>query len=138
MTAEEARQANVAWFLGRAGEALESARAEAAAGRTAFAMNRAYYACFYAASAVLLHENLHFVKHAGLRAGIHRHLVKTGRLHADMARIFDDLMTARHEGDYGPVDFSAQDVADAIARAERFVAHMKSLLPPGIVGHGGE
>jgi uncharacterized protein (UPF0332 family) len=75
MTADEARAQNVEYLLQSAGEALESARAEHAAGRDRFAMNRAYYACFYAASAVLLNEGRHFVKHAGVRAqppGKHR------------------------------------------------------------------
>jgi uncharacterized protein (UPF0332 family) len=68
MTAEEARRQNVAYLLDSATEALESARSEHAAGRDRFAINRAYYACFYAASAALLNEGRHFVKHVGVRA----------------------------------------------------------------------
>ena len=50
-------------------EALASGRAELDAGRYSFAINRAYYAAFYAVSAVLLSQGRHFVKHAGRADG---------------------------------------------------------------------
>ena len=47
----------------------QAARAELDARRYSFAINRAYYAAFYAASAVLLSQGRHFVKHAGVHDG---------------------------------------------------------------------
>ena len=47
-------------------EAIASARADIDAGRRRSAINRAYYAAFYAVSAVLLGRGRHFVKHAGV------------------------------------------------------------------------
>ncbi|MBN2562960.1 MAG: HEPN domain-containing protein [Phycisphaerae bacterium] len=84
MTEEEARRDVVRYWLGQARDALASAHSEAAAARLNFAVNRAYYACFYAASAVLLSEGRKFVKHSGVRAALHRHLVKTGRIEPDL------------------------------------------------------
>ena len=63
------------YWLRKAGDALQSARSEAQAGRLDFAVNRAYYACFYAASAVLPRMGKKFVKHSGLRAAVHQDLV---------------------------------------------------------------
>jgi uncharacterized protein (UPF0332 family) len=80
MTDEQARREVVRYWLAQAADALASARSEAAAGRFNFAVNRAYYACFYAASAVLLSEGRKFVKHSGVRAALHLHLVKTARI----------------------------------------------------------
>lgn len=84
MTQDEARARNVEYLMLNAEQSLESAKAEAAAGRYRFAMNRVYYACFYAASAVLVNRGCHFVKHAGLRAAVHRDLVKTGDVSPEM------------------------------------------------------
>ena len=80
MTEKEAAEQTIVFWISSAQEALESARSELAAGRRRFAINRAYYACFYAASAVLLQQGRTFVKHSGLRAALHEHLVRSGRL----------------------------------------------------------
>src|SRR5947208_2156058 len=68
------------YWMRRADESLASTRLEEATGHYHFAVNRAYYACFYAASAVLLQEGCKFVKHSGVRSAVHQDLVKTGRL----------------------------------------------------------
>ena len=65
-------------WMTRAEEALASGHAELDAKRFSFAINRAYYAAFYAASAVLLSQGRHFVKHAGVQNALHRDLVHTG------------------------------------------------------------
>ncbi len=49
------------YLLQKADQALESARSEFQAQRFDFAINRAYYACFYAASAVILQRGKQFV-----------------------------------------------------------------------------
>jgi uncharacterized protein (UPF0332 family) len=82
MTQDEARDQVVEYWMRKAGDALESARSEARSTRMEFAVNRAYYACFYAASAVLLRLGKKFVKHTGLRAAVHQDLVKTTKLDA--------------------------------------------------------
>ena len=42
--------------------------------------SRAYYAAFYAASALLLNEGIDTSKHSGVIALIHQHFVKSGNL----------------------------------------------------------
>ncbi len=58
----------VRYWLGKAQEALESAKSEYKAGRLSFAINRIYYACFYAVSAVLRERGKKFKKHKGVAA----------------------------------------------------------------------
>jgi uncharacterized protein (UPF0332 family) len=129
MTADEARVQNVTYLLQSAAEALESARAEHGAGRDRFAINRAYYACFYAASAVLLNDGRHFVKHAGVRACLHSHLVNTGRISPELGNFYDEAFKDRHKADYGSfVEFEPAVVQTQIDLAERFVAEMMQLL----------
>jgi uncharacterized protein len=129
VTGDEARRRIVAHLVSTAEEALESARSEAAAARHRFAMNRVYYACFYAASALFLAEGRQFVKHAGLRAAVHEDLVKPGLLSTDLGKFFDKAFTARQSADYGDfVNFDAETVRSNIRMAERFVLEMKRLL----------
>jgi len=60
MKKAEALQEVIKFWMKKSHEALQSARSEQHAGRLEFAINRAYYACFYAASAVLLREEEKF------------------------------------------------------------------------------
>jgi hypothetical protein len=78
------------WWL-HAVEALKAAEHDAMMFPSA-AVNRAYYACFYAASAVLQSEGRHFVKHTGVRAAVHAELVKPGRLPREIGETYDLLL----------------------------------------------
>ena len=133
MTADEARIEAVRRWMEMADDALEVARRETTAGPAA-AVNRAYYACFYAASAVLLFEGHKFVKHTGVRSGVHKHLVKTGRVPQEIGKKYNLLMKARVEADYQAiVRCTAEEAADAVAAAESIVTELKRLLLSGIL-----
>lgn len=128
MTPDEARERLVAYWVGLGDEALASARSEQQAGRGRFAVNRCYYACFYAASAILLKEGQTFVKHAGVRDAVHKYLVRTGRVDERLGSMYSDLFVARHKVDYESlVEMDDQKVAQALGQATEFVAEMKRL-----------
>lgn len=129
MSADDRVRRIVAFWLAKAEAALASARSERAAGRHDFAANRAYYAAFYAASAVLLGRGKRFVKHAGLRAAVHRHLVKAGALDAEWGRAFDRLFESRQRADYlALAEVEAEEADKLIADAAAFVAEMRRLI----------
>jgi len=48
--------------------------------------SRAYYAAFYAASALLLNEGIDTSKHSGVIALVHQHFVKSGKLSKEQGR----------------------------------------------------
>jgi len=128
VTEQEARRAVVERLLEKAEQAVSSARQVLGAGDTGLATNRVYYACFYAASAVLLSRRLAFVKHTGVRGAIHRHLVRTGLLPPEMGRFYDAAFAERHEADYNAMaSFEPEIVAERIAQAEQLVSLMASL-----------
>jgi hypothetical protein len=72
MTSQEKRAAVVRYWFEKAEESLAAARREFEARSLAFAMNRLYYAGFYAVSAVLMTRGLSFKKHSGVRAAFHQ------------------------------------------------------------------
>ena len=129
MKKEDLRANVVQYWFEKTEESLVSARSEHDAKRHLFAVNRAYYACFYAASAVLLKEGVVFKKHTGVRAAVHRNLVKTGRLDTSWGRFYDKVFENRQRGDYLElVQFDQEQVHEIIQLASGFVSQMKQLL----------
>jgi uncharacterized protein (UPF0332 family) len=128
MTADEARQSVSEYWFRKADAALASARSERTAGRLDFAANRDYYACFYAASALLLRMGHKFVKHSGVRAAVHKHLVKAGLLGEEAGRAYDRVFENRQLADYLELyELTDDQVADLIQRAEMFVVEIRQL-----------
>lgn len=119
----------VLYRLQRARQTLEDARILASAGRWNPCVNRLYYACFYAVSALLLQNGLSSSKHTGVRSLFNRHYVRTGKVPKELAPIYNDLFERRHEGDYMDfVDFEEAQVRPWIGRAEQFIDHIASLI----------
>jgi uncharacterized protein (UPF0332 family) len=118
----------------RAQEALRATSTLLAAGFPDFAAARAYYAAFYAASALLLSEGKVFRSHRGVVALIHRDYVRTGRLPADMGRILSTLSDLRGVGDYGgAVHVNHTEATMALIEAQQFLEAIQVLLPADIV-----
>ena len=120
----------IAYWWRMADEALRSAGREEEAGAFVFAVNRMYYAAFYAVSAVLLRRGFHFRKHSGLRAGFHREIVKPGIAEREWGRLFDQLFDSRQEGDHlALVEFEPEFVRAQLARTTQLLARLRELDP---------
>lgn len=119
----------VRFRLARAGQALEAARASLERSLLNDAVNRLYYACFYAVSALLISRGLSSSKHSGVRSLFERHFVKDGPLPKPLGRFYHQLSDSRQEGDYTDfATFAREDVASWSAQAEEFVAAITSQL----------
>lgn len=128
MTKEE--RALIEYRMERARETLGEARIMFDAGRINTYVNRLYYACFYAVSALLLMRNFSTSKHGYLRSLMHREFVKTGLIPKDLSRHFNVLFDSRLEGDYADfIRFKAEDVAGWLDKTQKFVDHIESLIP---------
>lgn len=129
MSLDEQRTQVVRYWWTKAQKSLASARREVEAGAFAFAMNRVYYAAFYAVSAALFERRLSFKKHSGVRATFHRELIKTGLLDVAWGRFYDRLFEDRQEGDYiALVDFDREYVENQIDRFRAFHDQLKPLI----------
>ena len=119
----------VLYRLNRATETLEDARILADAGRWNACVNRLYYACFYAVSALLVRHGLSSSKHAGVRSLFNRKYVKMGKIPKDLARIYNDLFERRQEGDYIDfVTFQESQVLPWISEAELLIGFITKLI----------
>ena len=113
----------------RALETLEDARVLAQSSRWNACVNRLYYACFYAVSALLLQKGLSSSKHTGVRSLFNQHYVKPRNVPREIARIYNDLFERRQESDYMDfVAFEEVQVHPWIAEVETFVTHIISLV----------
>jgi len=119
----------VNWLMQRARRMLSTARLVFDHGDFASAVNRAYYAFFYAANAALSTRGLERHKHTGVLAEFRVQFVKTGLIEPEYSAFYGDTMDARHAGDY---DFTIQiepgRAVSAIDEAERFVNRIAQFL----------
>ena len=109
-------------YLDGARNALQSARYNLDGGFYGVAVNRAYYAFFYAATALLLTLDITRSKHAGVMAAFREHFVKPGIFPTVDSRAYGEAFELRNVTDYellGAAD-SVQAHA-AVENADRFV-----------------
>lgn len=115
--------------LDRAAQSIDAARQLLAGGFFDFAVSRAYYAAFYAATAILLSEGVEMSKHSGVIALIHQRFVKTGKLNRQQGKTLNWLFELRGIGDYGgTAHVTREEVEEAIRASEEFVSTIRLLL----------
>ncbi len=125
----EQRDAMVNYWWERALGSLASARREFEAKEYLFAMNRIYYAAFYAVSAALLDRNLSFKKHSGVRATFHQEFVKTNLIDLEWGKFYDRLFEDRQEGDYAVlVSFEPDYVKNQLEQCVEFLDKIRPLI----------
>ncbi len=130
MNRETRREEMVRYWWRKARDSMASARREYEAGAYSFAMNRLYYAAFYAVSAILLDREQTFKKHSGVRAAFHRQFIRTGIVDLTWGQLYDQLFEDRQEGDYVEfVSFEPEYVAYQMERCSEFLDALRPLLP---------
>jgi uncharacterized protein (UPF0332 family) len=112
--------------LTKAREALQSATLLMEAGDLAGAANRAYYAAFHAARAVVAKvcnvKPKDIKTHHGLRRLFELHVVKPNLIDREIARRFNDIETTRIAADYDDEPVQRKEIEAAIADAKSFLA----------------
>lgn len=96
----------------------------------ASAVNRAYYAIFYAANALLATVGEARSKHSGVISLFRRLFIKTGEFPVEMSDIYGRIMDNRQRGDYDlgmPMDAeqAKMDYEDACRFADEVEAWLK-------------
>ncbi len=123
------REAIIVYRLARAREALEEASLLLKNGHSNTYVNRLYYACFYAVSALLLTKDLSSAKHRGIRALFHQNYVKPGIVTVELGQIFDKLYRNRQKGDYADlVCFEEEEIRHWNDEVTSFVEGIESIV----------
>jgi uncharacterized protein len=125
---DECRQL-AAMRMARADVVLADASMLVDGGSSLSAVNRCYYAMFYAASALAIRNGCDFHKHRAVISWFNREYVKTGRFPLALGKSFRAAFDQRCDADYTDVAaFTADQVTTMLEQARRFVAEVKSLL----------
>jgi uncharacterized protein (UPF0332 family) len=119
----------VEWYIAQAHEALLAAADNVRLAHYSTAINRAYYAMFYAANALLATKGIQRAKHSSVLAAFRQEFVKTGRVEAEYSDSYGDAMDARHEADYTiGARATKKPAQDYLEDAQRFVARVERYL----------
>jgi uncharacterized protein (UPF0332 family) len=122
-------QADIPLYLERSREDLEAARSNVQQGFYGVAVTRAYYAMFYAASALLASKGISRSKHSAVLAAFREHFVKPGLVESDYAKALGLAFDARLDSDYDVTFTTDLTLAeDVLVEAQRFVERAERYL----------
>ena len=126
---EESKKALVAYRLERAYSTLKEADVMRREGFYNATVNRLYYACYYAAVALLLKNDIQTQTHNGVKTMLGLHFVSTGKLSVRMGKTFGTLFEKRHSGDYDDFVYCDKELVDALfPQAEDFIDAVRDLI----------
>ena len=93
------------------------------------AVNRLYYACFYAVSALLVANDIEVQSHSGARQMFGLHFIKTGKIDPELGRFLARLFDLRQTGDYDDfVDFDRERVMELLTPANELISAIEAQL----------
>ena len=112
-------------------EALAEADLLISAQRWNGALNRMYYALFYAARALLALKRIDSSRHSGVISLFQEHFVKPGTVPTDIARALPQAFARRQRADYGDFEEAKEaDVRTLRADVERFLLNCTAIVHP--------
>ena len=93
------------------------------------ATNRLYYACYYAAVALLLKHHITTETHAGVKTKLGLHFVATGKITKESGRAFTNIFDCRQRGDYDDYYYSSKEEIDELyPKAKKFIEEVDGLM----------
>ena len=126
---QENRNALAAYRYRRSQETLAEVPSLKQLGYYNTAVNRLYYACYYAAVALLIRHGINPGTHAGVKQMIGMHFVATGRMSREIGRSFSLLFERRHSSDYDDFAYSTEEeVNELLPKAKAFIEAVGLLL----------
>jgi uncharacterized protein (UPF0332 family) len=116
-------------YMKAANDDLEAAVSNLKLGYLRIAVSRAYYAMFYAASALLASKGETRSKHGAVIAAFGLHFIKSGLIEPEYGRLLSRGFEQRQDSDYDLTNFADEPVVEElIQNAQRFVARMEQYL----------
>ena len=93
------------------------------------AINRMYYACFHAVSALLIKNGIQVKTHMGVRQAFGLHFVKTGMISLEFGRVFSRIYDKRQSSDYDDfIEFTKEEIEKLYPQIKAFVMAVEKLV----------
>ena len=115
--------------LQRAWETFDDAQILADKFKWNSAINRLYYAAYYAVMALLLDADLKPTSHNGTKSNFSEHFILTGKIPKEFGKIYSQLFTWRQKGDYDDLfDFDEEKVLPYFEPVKRLIELIETRL----------
>jgi len=123
------KQILITYRIERADESLQAAHLLLEHQLLIPAMNRVYYAMFYAVQAVLALQEVAFSKHEQVKGYFNREFIKTGIFPVKFGKLYNMVFEYRQKFDY--VDLAMPNetmVRDHLQEAKTFIEHLRDYI----------
>lgn len=125
----EERQSIVEYRVEKAQSTLDEAKKIIALGIWNIVANRLYYCLYYAATALLINNQIAVHTHGGMLTLINQHFVQTGQLTKDEGRLLKKMFTLRQESDYEDfVEVTEDEIRMYLPLVESLMQKMIALI----------
>ena len=126
---DDERKSLVLMRLNNAKQTLEDAKIIAETKLWKAAANRLYYACFYAANALMVNFGFETKTHTGIIRLLGLHFVSTNRISNELGDMYYKLFALRQKGDYDDwIVVKETDILPLLAPAEQFINAIENLI----------
>ena len=126
---EQSREALIKYRLERSDETLKEVEILTKESHFNAAVNRLYYACFYAVTALLVANGYRTQSHAGTKTLLGLHFITKGLLSNEHGKTYSRLFEIRHSGDYDDFVYCDKEMIDEyLPKAKEFINAIKVLL----------
>ena len=128
---DQERDTLVSLYKAKAQQTIEEARLAIVQKAWSMAMNRIYYACFHAVTALLVKDGHPVGTHLGAKMNLGKYYVKEGLLAPQLGRLFSQLASLREKADYDVLfKVEEEDVIKFYPEAKEFMANVMRLTFP--------
>jgi len=125
------REAIVKYRLERANRTLKEAKGSIDQCFWHTAVNRLYYACFYAVSALLINNGYAAYTHHGTFSMFGKHFVSVGLISIEQNKFYRRVLELRQSGDYDDfIEYDANEILPLVEPAEKFISTIENLIKP--------
>lgn len=125
----EFKESLIAYRLSRSKDTFEDAEILAEHSKWNSSINRLYYACYYAITALLIKSDLKAVTHSGVKSVFSEKFIKTKTISPDLGKIYAQLFTFRQKGDYSDFfDFTSDRVLPYFEPVKTLITTIEKLI----------
>lgn len=126
---EEIKTALVAYRLERAKDTVQEAVDMLEKDHYNAAVNRLYYACYYAVSALLVKNNIQAHTHSGVKQMFGMSFIINGKLPRTYNITYTELFDKRHSGDYDDfLSFDRETVERLLPETQVFIEAIEKII----------
>jgi uncharacterized protein (UPF0332 family) len=119
----------IQYRLESARKTFEAAKVLAENGFWNSAVNRLYYALFYAVNALLYLSDISVKKHSTVKSQFTLHYIKTGRLDKKYGQLLSELFDWRQKGDYENIfEYDDESVMPLFPAVEEMITAIETIV----------